>query len=226
MNIKNFANRPRIEEWNQELEELIYGDIDLWMIRTKFVNEYALSLEREKVDRKQEFVSFVEHHEAQEKDWRNEKAELERENAAYNKANKDFQESLITANKERAALEARLKAERASVNELSRHCQDLEDHLDLCRDEFKRILSCPGVDPEITGLAERGYKNITQHVHVITQRDDALTKVATLESRLEKTEEALKNIKTFADERAECSVYLANIAWACNEALKGLGKEI
>ena len=124
------------------------------------------------------------------------------------------------------ALEARLKGAEESVNELSRHCQDLEDHLDLCRDEFKRILSCPGVDPEIIGLAERGYKNITQHVHVITQRDDALTKVATLESRLEKTEEALKNIKTFADERAECSVYLANIAWACNEILKGLGKEV
>ena len=48
----------------------------------------------------------------------------------------------------------------------------------------------------------------------------------TLEARLEKTEEALKNIKTFADERAECSVYLANIAWACDEALKGLGKEV
>jgi len=49
---------------------------------------------------------------------------------------------------------------------------------------------------------------------------------STLEARLEKTEEALKNIKTFADERAECSVYLANIAWACNEALEGLGKEV
>ena len=33
----------------------------------------------------------------------------ERKNAAYDKANKDFQESLITANKERAILEARLK---------------------------------------------------------------------------------------------------------------------
>uniref|UniRef100_A0A6M3JJ90 Uncharacterized protein n=1 Tax=viral metagenome TaxID=1070528 RepID=A0A6M3JJ90_9ZZZZ len=112
------------------------------------------------------------------------------------------------------------------MNEFSLYNQDLEDQLDLCRDEFKRILSCPGVDPEIIELAERGCKNITQHVHVITQRDDALTKVATLESRLEKTEEALKNIKTFADERAECSVYLANIAWACNEALEGLGKEV
>ena len=47
----------------------------------------------------------------------------------------------------------------------------------------------------------------------------------TLEARLKQAEEALKNIKTFADERAECSVYLANIAWACDEALKGLGKE-
>ena len=38
-----------------------------------------------------------------------EKSTLERKNAAYDKANKDFQESLILANKEWAALEARLK---------------------------------------------------------------------------------------------------------------------
>ena len=51
---------------------------------------------------------------------------LERENAAYDKANKDFQGSLVTANKERAALKTRLKVEQASVNELSLHCQELE----------------------------------------------------------------------------------------------------
>ena len=35
--------------------------------------------------------------------------DLERKNAAYDKANKSFQELLITANKERADLESRLK---------------------------------------------------------------------------------------------------------------------
>ena len=35
--------------------------------------------------------------------------DLERKNAAYDKANKDFQELLVAANKERATLEARLK---------------------------------------------------------------------------------------------------------------------
>ena len=53
----------------------------------------------------------------------------ERKNTAYDKANKDFQELLITAHKERAGLEARLKeAEEAcgdAVVFIKAHCVDL-----------------------------------------------------------------------------------------------------
>jgi len=46
-----------------------------------------------------------------------------------------------------------------------------------------------------------------------------------LELRLKQAEDGIRNIKVFAEEREEISVYIANIAWACDEILKGLGKE-
>ena len=46
-------------------------------------------------------------------DLEREKVELERRDKAYDKANKDFQELLIIANKDRASLEAKLKVAEA-----------------------------------------------------------------------------------------------------------------
>jgi len=46
-----------------------------------------------------------------------------------------------------------------------------------------------------------------------------------LELRLKRAEDGIRNIKVFAEEREEISVYIANIAWACDEILKDLGKE-
>lgn len=80
----------------------------------------------------------------------------------------------------------------------------LEDRLDLAVDEFKRIISCcrnissrinipTGMANEIKGIAERGQKNIKQHVHVVDQRDRAEARIISLEKRIQELEEELED---------------------------------
>lgn len=60
----------------------------------------------------------------------------------------------------------------------------LTDQLDLARDEFRRIASCPSADSEIKALCARGQTNINQHVPVIAQRDAAESRAAKLQRGL------------------------------------------
>lgn len=73
---------------------------------------------------------------------------------------------LATANDRIVELEARLAASQAQVSRLT-------DALDMMRDEFKRIVACPGCSAEIEDLANRAQENLIQHVPVIVQRDRA-----------------------------------------------------
>ena len=57
---------------------------------------------------------------------------------------------------------------------------DLIDTLDMMRDEFQRIIACPGCNAEIEDLANRAQLKLIQHVPVIVQRDRAERKVAEL----------------------------------------------
>lgn len=50
----------------------------------------------------------------------------------------------------------------------------LIDQIDLMRDEFQRIASCPGVTSEITDICWRALAAIKQAVPVIVQRDNAV----------------------------------------------------
>lgn len=69
----------------------------------------------------------------------------------------------------------------------------LTDIIDLMRDEFMRIKTCPAdkwAKPEIDGLCDRAITNINQNVPVIVQRDEAQAKVASLRreiTRLQQT---------------------------------------
>ena len=47
----------------------------------------------------------------------------------------------------------------------------LTDALDMMRDEFMRIIACPGCNAEIEDLANRAQLKLIQRVPVITQRD-------------------------------------------------------
>ncbi len=49
----------------------------------------------------------------------------------------------------------------------------LTDTLDMMRDEFKRIVACPGCNAEIEDLANRAQLELIQRVPMITQRDQA-----------------------------------------------------
>lgn len=56
---------------------------------------------------------------------------------------------------------------------LERELSAATDTLDLMRDEFQRIKSCPGCDSEIAQLCDRAQLNLLQRVPVIAQRDRA-----------------------------------------------------
>jgi len=68
-------------------------------------------------------------------------------------------------------------------------CAALTDRIDLMRDEFKRILAISGDNAEVAGLCERAVKNITQHVHVIDQRDVAERERDQWKAKAEKAEQ-------------------------------------
>jgi hypothetical protein len=69
--------------------------------------------------------------------------------------------------------------------------EQLTDTLDLMRDEFKRIRSCPGADQEIIVLCDRAITRITQNVPVIVQRDNAEAELAKIKSLLRQFGELL-----------------------------------
>ena len=54
-----------------------------------------------------------------------------------------------------------------------REVSQLTDTLDMMRDEFQRIIACPGCNGEIEDLANRAQLKLIQHVPVIVQRDRA-----------------------------------------------------
>ena len=96
---------------------------------------------------------------------------------------------------ENAALKARVEElekmrecseEFANVEEVAllARVKKLEDQLDLNRDEFQRITSCPGANAEIVQLCRRSPEVIEQNVPVITQRDEAQARVEELEEQL------------------------------------------
>jgi uncharacterized small protein (DUF1192 family)/uncharacterized protein YbaR (Trm112 family) len=72
------------------------------------------------------------------------------------------------------------RAERAEV-EVSK----LTDALDMMRDEFMRIIACPGCNAEIEDLANRAQLKLIQRVPVITQRDRAEAELTTERARLD-----------------------------------------
>ena len=72
------------------------------------------------------------------------------------------------------------RAERAEA-EVSK----LTDALDMMRDEFTRIIACPGCNAEIEDLANRAQLKLIQRVPVITQRDRAETELAKERARLD-----------------------------------------
>lgn len=71
--------------------------------------------------------------------------------------------------------------------------QELEDHLDLMVDEFRRIAALD-VNEEIKELCFRGITQTKQRVSVIIQRNNAQEKIQSLEADLESTLEALEDI--------------------------------
>jgi len=66
---------------------------------------------------------------------------------------------------------------------------DLIDALDMMRDEFLRIIACPGCNAEIEDLANRAQLKLIQHVPVIVQRDRAEDESCRLRVRLREIEE-------------------------------------
>ena len=76
--------------------------------------------------------------------------------------------------------ECNARAERAEV-EVSK----LTDALDMMRDEFMRIIACPGCNAEIEDLANRAHLKLIQRVPVITQRDRAEAELAAERARLD-----------------------------------------
>lgn len=63
---------------------------------------------------------------------------------------------------------------------------DLIDALDMMRDEFQRIVACPGCNAEIEDIANRAQLKLIQHVPVIVQRDRA--EAAAMKLRVENRE--------------------------------------
>jgi multidrug efflux pump subunit AcrA (membrane-fusion protein) len=72
------------------------------------------------------------------------------------------------------------RAERAEA-EVSK----LTDALDMMRDEFMRIIACPGCDAEIEDLANRAQLKLIQRVPVITQLDRAEAQLTAERARLD-----------------------------------------
>ena len=95
---------------------------------------------------------------------------------------------------------AMVTAESADRNVSLRLERDqLTDALDMMRDEFMRIIACPGCNAEIEDLANRAQLKLIQRVPVIVQRDRAedeacrlRAELATERARLDRYSEILR----------------------------------
>ena len=92
----------------------------------------------------------------------------------------------------------RLKADGAASAFVNMSCRasraeadasKLTDALDMMRDEFMRIIACPGCNAEIEDLANRAQLKLIQRVPVITQRDRAEAELAKANAILASIEE-------------------------------------
>lgn len=92
-------------------------------------------------------------------------------------------------------LKPEIKHALATITRLEKETAGLKDFIDLMRDEFERIKSCPEVSSEIIGLCKRAITNVKQRVPVIVQRDELEKELYALRSELSKCREALKFIK-------------------------------
>jgi len=131
-------------------------------------------------------------------------------------------------NKELSALESQIKAEQESVNELSMANQNLKQWVqDLHSGMYINCVYCGHrYGPrEETPIAMADV--LKAHIETCPKHPLKIAKdeIYELEARLKRAEGGIRNIKVFAEEREEISVYMANIVWACDEVLKGLGKE-
>jgi hypothetical protein len=61
----------------------------------------------------------------------------------------------------------------------------------MMRDEFQRIIACPGCNAEIEDLANRAQLKLIQRVPVIVQRDRAEDEACRLRVRLREVEECV-----------------------------------
>ena len=106
-----------------------------------------------------------------------ERAELAKAERDQLRAEVDLDEELQAATEKSLKIET-IRAERAEVSKLT-------DALDMMRDEFMRIIACPGCNAEIEDLANRAQLKLIQRVPVITQRDRAEAELATERARLD-----------------------------------------
>ena len=94
------------------------------------------------------------------------------------------------------------RAERAEA-EVSK----ITDALDMMREEFMRIIACPGCNAEIEDLANRAHLKLIQRVPVITQRDRA-------EAELGNTKERALTLANWLDQaQAELAAERARLDW-------------
>uniref|UniRef100_A0A6M3K7X2 Uncharacterized protein n=1 Tax=viral metagenome TaxID=1070528 RepID=A0A6M3K7X2_9ZZZZ len=102
----------------------------------------------------------------------------ERKNAAYDKANKDFQESLITANKERAILESRLKwAEdllKSTLDKLYRLDFSKGSRLSILIDDLEEALKGLGKEDRVTDSIDPVVRSLRHAEEIIAQGPNGL----------------------------------------------------
>ena len=99
------------------------------------------------------------------------------------------------------------RAERAEA-EVSK----ITDALDMMREEFMRIIACPGCNAEIEDLANRAQLKLIQRVPVITQRDRA-------EAELGNTKERALTLANWLDQaQAELAAERARLDWLESDA--------
>lgn len=70
---------------------------------------------------------------------------------------------------------------------------EMQDTLDMMRDEFQRILALTDTTEEQKGICERDAYEIEQRVSVIQQRDEALDKLSEARTQISILHEFIKN---------------------------------
>lgn len=100
------------------------------------------------------------------------------------------------------------------IEQLERELSQKIDALDMMRDEFRRIIACPGCNAEIEDLANRAQIKLIQHVPVIEQRDRAEREVSQLRAALELGQENCDAVyEDLRKERDEARRDRARLDW-------------